>query len=80
MNTAKSSYLRSDRERFMLELSENITKAMEQQHISVRELARAHVSKTVVTGIRSGRRKNITLDKLKDLIDVLNLVLQLVGK
>ena len=70
-----------ERERFMLELSENIAKAMEEQHISVRELAkRAHVSKTVVTGIRSGRRKNITLDKLKDLIDVLNLDLQLVGK
>ena len=70
-----------ERERFMLELSENIAKAMEEQHISVRELSkRAHVSKTVVTGIRSGRRKNITLDKLKDLIDVLNLDLQLVGK
>ena len=51
-------------ERFILELSETIAKVMEEQHISVRELAkRAHVSKTVVTGIRSGRRKNITLGR-----------------
>jgi len=70
-----------ERERFMLKLSETIAKTMEEHHISVRELAkRAHVSKTIVTGLRSGRRKNITLDKLRDLIDVLNLDLQLVGK
>jgi len=70
-----------EKERFMLEISETIAKAMEEQHISIRELAqRAHVSKTVVTGIRSGSRKNITLDKLKDLIDVLNLDLQVVVK
>ena len=43
------------KERFMLEISETIAKAMEEQHISIRELAqKAHVSKTVVTGIRSG--------------------------
>jgi len=56
----------------MLELSEAIARAMEEQHISIRELAqKAHVSKTVVTGIRSGSRKNITLDKLKDLMELL---------
>ena len=70
-----------EKERFMLELSETIAKAMEEQHLSIRELARkAHVSKTVVTGIRSGSRKNITLDKLKDLIDVLDLDLYVVAK
>ncbi len=70
-----------EKERFMLELSETIAKAMEEQHLSIRELARkAHVSKTVVTGIRSGSRKNITLDKLKDLIDALNLDLHVVAK
>jgi DNA-binding Xre family transcriptional regulator len=70
-----------EKERFMLEISENIAKAMEEQHITVRELARkAHVSKTVVTGIRSGSRKNITLDKLKDLIDALGLDLHLAAK
>ena len=70
-----------EKERFMLELSESIARAMEEQHISIRELAqKAHVSKTVVTGIRSGSRKNITLDKLKDLIDVLNLDLHVVAK
>ncbi len=70
-----------EKERFMLELSETIAKSMEEQHMSIRELARkAHVSKTVVTGIRSGSRKNITLDKLKDLIDVLNLDLHVVAK
>ena len=70
-----------EKERFMLELSETIARAMEDQHISIRELAqRAHVSKTVITGIRSGSRKNITIDKLKDLIDVLNLDLHVVTK
>ena len=70
-----------EKERFILDLSETIAGAMEEQHISIRELAqRANVSKTVVTGIRSGSRKNITLDKLKDLIDVLNLDLHLVAK
>lgn len=70
-----------EKERFMLELSESIARAMEEQHISIRELAqKANVSKTVVTGIRSGNRKNITLDKLKDLIDVLNLDLHVVTK
>ncbi|MEW5814476.1 MAG: helix-turn-helix transcriptional regulator [Spirochaetota bacterium] len=70
-----------EKERFMLELSETIAKAMEEQHISIRELAKkAHVSKTIVAGIRSGSRKNITLDKLKDLFDVLNLDLRLAAK
>jgi transcriptional regulator with XRE-family HTH domain len=70
-----------EKERFMLELSETIARAMEEQHISIRELARrARVSKTVVTGIRSGRRKNITIDKLKDLVDALNLDLHVVAK
>lgn len=70
-----------EKERFMLEISETISRAMDEQHISIRELAqKAHVSKTVITGIRSGSRKNITLDKLKDLIDVLNLDLLVVAK
>ena len=46
-------------------LSELLLAAMEEDHISIRKLAEAAgVSPTIIQGLRSGRKTNITIDTL----------------
>ncbi|MDH5718948.1 MAG: helix-turn-helix domain-containing protein [Spirochaetia bacterium] len=53
-------------------LSEFLTDAMEENHISVRKLAeKAKVSPTIIQNIRSGKTSNVTLKKLDDITSVL---------
>ena len=52
-------------------LSELLIAAMEQDHISVRKLAAAAgVSPTIIQGLRSGMRTNITMGTLSRILDV----------
>jgi len=51
-------------------LSELLIAAMEHDHISVRKLASAAgVSPTIIQGLRSGSRANITVDTLSKILD-----------
>ncbi len=51
-------------------LSELLIAAMEHDHISVRKLAAAAgVSPTVVQGLKSGAKTNITIDTLSKILD-----------
>lgn len=59
-------------------LSEVVLALMEQSAISVRELAReVGVSPTVIQGIRSGKRVNITLSTLFELTSALGATVKL---
>lgn len=59
-----------DKEYKELLLSELLIAAMEQDHISVRKLATAAgVSPTIIQGLRSGSRTNITIDTLSKILD-----------
>ncbi len=59
-----------DKEYYELLLSELILAAMEQDHVSVRKLAAsAGVSPTIIQGIKSGSRTNITVDTLSKILD-----------
>lgn len=59
-----------DREYKELLLSELLIAAMEHDHISVRKLAAAAgVSPTIIQGLRSGSRANITIDTLSKILD-----------
>lgn len=51
-------------------LSELLIAAMEHDHISVRKLAvAAGVSPTIIQGLRSGSRTNITIDTLSRILE-----------
>jgi len=59
-----------DKEYKELLLSELLIAAMEHDHISVRKLASAAgVSPTIIQGLRSGSRANITIDTLSKILD-----------
>jgi len=59
-------------------LTETICEAMEEQNISVRELAsRAHVSKTTVMQLRTGDAESVTLKKLKQILKALHMELEM---
>jgi transcriptional regulator with XRE-family HTH domain len=59
-----------DKEYKELLLSELLIAAMEHDHISVRKLASAAgVSPTIIQGIRSGSKTNITIDTLSKILD-----------
>lgn len=77
---AKSTYeefIEDDKQKDLLEkeykellLSELLVAAMEHDHISVRKLAAAAgVSPTIIQGLRSGSRTNITIDTLSRILD-----------
>lgn len=57
-------------------LSELLIALMEDNETSVRELAKAaHVSPTIIQGLRSGSRKNLTVQTLLNILDVLGYTL-----
>ena len=61
-----------DKEYRDLLISELLLAAMEKDHISVRKLAQAAgVSPTVIQGLRSGSKTNITIDKLSRILDAI---------
>ena len=61
-----------DKEHREFLISEMIIAAMECDHISVRKLAElAGISPTIIQGIRSGKRKNITVKTFSRLLNVL---------
>jgi transcriptional regulator with XRE-family HTH domain len=78
--TAKSTYekfIEDDDQRELLDkeykellLSELLIAAMEHDHLSVRKLASAAgVSPTIIQGLRSGTKTNITIDTLSKILD-----------
>ena len=59
-----------DKEYKELLLSELLMAAMEHDHISVRKLASAAgVSPTIIQGLKSGSKTNITIDTLSKILD-----------
>ena len=59
-----------DKEYKELLLSELLIAAMEHDHISVRKLASAAgVSPTIIQGLRSGSKSNITVNTLSKILD-----------
>lgn len=77
---AKSTYeefIENDEQKALLDkeykellLSELLIAAMEHDHISVRKLAAAAgVSPTIIQGLRSGSKTNITIDTLSRILD-----------
>lgn len=61
-----------DKEYKELLISELLIAAMEEDHISVRKLAQAAgVSPTIIQGIRSGTKTNITVDKLSRILSAI---------
>ena len=53
-------------------ISELLLAAMEEDHISVRKLAKeAEVSPTIIQELRSGRKLNITIETLSRILDVI---------
>src|ERR1700730_6063492 len=59
-----------DKEYKELLLSELLLAAMEHDHISVRKLAAAAgVSPTIIQGLKSGSKTNITIDTLSRILD-----------
>jgi Helix-turn-helix. len=59
-----------DKEYKDLLLSELLIAAMEHDHISVRKLASASgVSPTIIQGLKSGSKTNITIDTLSKILD-----------
>lgn len=62
-------------------LSELLIEAMEEKKISVRKLAaEAGVSPTLIQDIRSGKRKNISLNTLRPILSVLDYKLQFIRR
>ena len=54
-------------------ISEFIVEAMEENHISVRNLAKkAGVSPTIIQNMRSGKSKNISINTLAPILSALN--------
>ena len=61
-----------DKEYQELLISELLIAVMEQDHISVRKLAiAAGVSPTIIQGLKSGSKTNITIDTLSKILDVI---------
>jgi transcriptional regulator with XRE-family HTH domain len=61
-----------DKERKEFLISEMILAAMEHDLISVRKLAKlAGVSPTIIQGIRSGTRKNVTVKTFSKILNIL---------
>src|SRR2546429_39941 len=53
-------------------VSELLLAAMQEDHISVRKLATAaKVSPTIVQGLKSGKKTNITIDTLSRILDAI---------
>lgn len=62
-------------------ISEMLIAAMENDHLSVRKLAKAAgVSPTIIQGIRSGSRTNITLDTLSRILDTIGYQMAFIPK
>jgi hypothetical protein len=67
-DTEQKSYL--DREYKELLLSELLIAAIEHDHLSVRQLAAAAgVSPTIVQGLKSGSKTNVTIDTLSKILN-----------
>jgi DNA-binding Xre family transcriptional regulator len=61
-----------DKEYRELLISELLLAAMEEDHLSVRKLARdAEVSPTIIQGLKSGRKTNISINTLARILDVI---------
>ncbi len=61
-----------DQEYKELLVSELLLASMEEDHISVRKLAAsAGVSPTIIQGLRSGKKLNLTLDTLSKILDAI---------
>lgn len=61
-----------DKEYRDLLISELLLASMEEDHISVRKLAaEAEVSPTIIQGLKSGKKTNITLETLSRILDVI---------
>ena len=61
-----------DEECRKLVISEIVSAAMQEDHISVRKLAAmAGVSPTIIQSIRSGKKTNFTLDTLSQILDAI---------
>jgi transcriptional regulator with XRE-family HTH domain len=88
---AKSTYeefIEDDKQKAFLDMeykelliSELLIAAMEQDHISVRKLAlAAGVSPTIVQGLKSGSKTNITIDTLSKILDVIGYQINFIPK
>lgn len=61
-----------DQEYQALLVSELLLAAMEEDHFSVRKLAEtAGVSPTIIQELRKGRKRNITLETLSKILDII---------
>jgi DNA-binding Xre family transcriptional regulator len=61
-----------DKEYKELLMSELLSAAMKEDHISVRKLAQAAgVSPSIIQGLRSGNKTNITVDTLSRILDAI---------
>lgn len=61
-----------DKEYKELLISELLIAAMEHDHVSVRKLAAAAgVSPTIIQGLKSGSKTNITIDTLSKILDAI---------
>lgn len=61
-----------DKEYKELLISELVSAAMEEDHISVRKLAaKAGVSPTIIQSLRSGAKTNFTIDTLSRILDAI---------
>jgi len=70
-----------DKEYRDLLISELLLAAMKEDHISVRKLAaEAEVSPTVIQGLKSGKKTNITIETLSRILDVIGYQIILVPK
>ena len=66
-------------EKFLI--SEFMIEAMEENHISVRKLAKeAGVSPTIIQNMRSGKSKNISINTLSPILSTLNYRIAFVKK
>ncbi len=54
--------------------------AMKHDHISVRKLASAGVSSTIIQGLKSGSKTNITIDTLSKILDAVGYQIHLCSK
>ena len=62
-------------------ISEILLAAMKKDHISVRKLARAAgVSPTIIQGLKSGNKTNITVDTLSRILDTIGYQIVLAPK
>jgi transcriptional regulator with XRE-family HTH domain len=77
LKSTYEQFIENDEQKALLEaeykellLSEMLIAAMEHDHLSVRKLAAAAgVSPTIIQGLRSGSRTNITIDTLSKILD-----------